>query len=132
MCNRMEALLQRAEADLRTACREHAVTEGANPASVCHHAQSAALHFLQARLMLAGQPYPSTPHPVVLLECCLELEPEWEGHRNDLRLIHLLAMDAQDPMVRDLDEMAEGSLNAAMRFAEAARPVFTGAAATAP
>lgn len=132
MCKHADALLDRAEAELRTARREAEVPCGANPAAVCLHAHSSAVHGLRARLALAGQPFPSMPHPVVLLECCLDLEPGWDTFRNDLRMLHLSATEALDPMAQDLVEMATASLQAAERFAAAFRLSLNGAEATAP
>lgn len=132
MCKHADALLERAEAELRTAQREAQVTSGANPAAVCLHAHASAVHGLRARLALAGQPFPSMPHPVVLLECCLDLEPHWDGFRSDLRMLHLAATDATDPLAEDLQELATASLEAAERFAGAFRLAFSGGATTAP
>lgn len=132
MCKQADALLERAEAELSTARREAQVSSDANPAAVCLHAHSSAVHGLRARLALAGQPFPSMPHPVVLLECCLDLEPSWDTFRNDLRMLHLSATDAMDPMAPDLVDMAAASLQAAERFAAAFRLSFNGAEATTP
>jgi hypothetical protein len=108
----------RAEAEYRSAQREHATLLQPNPAAVCHHAHQCVLRFLQARLREARLEYPSMPHPVVLLECCLDLEPDWEIYRSDFRRLHVNATIAQDPQAALGPEQAEESFLACARFRE--------------
>ncbi len=110
--------LQRAEAEYQTAKREYRIRKDANPAAICLHAHGCVLRYLQARLRQAELEFPSTPHPVVLLECCLELEPDWELYRSDFRTLHVNHLNAQDPEVEILPEHMEASFRACERFRE--------------
>ncbi len=87
--------IQVSEAAFATAVREHGADDSPNPAAVCHAAHRCALSLLRARLAEGEVPYPDTLHPVVLLECCLELEPDWEDLRDPLRALHVNALDTE-------------------------------------
>lgn len=116
-----ERCIHRAELEFGTAFREMNEKGEANFTAVCHHAALCAVHYLQARLAVAGLPFPSTPHPVVLLECCLDLEPTWEGFRQDLRMLYLNAHDTQALEAEDLDLAAAVSMEALQRVRTAVR-----------
>ncbi len=111
-----------AEAAYATALREHAATETPNPAAVCHAAQRCAVGYLRARLTQGNIPHPDLAHPVVLLECCLELEPAWEPLRAPLRVLHVNALDVEHPGAGLDPQRAEKSL----RACEAVRASLTG------
>lgn len=101
-----------AEAAFATARRESRSTEATNPAAVCHAAHRCAVGLLRARLTRGGIPHPDVIHPVVLLECCLELEPTWEILRAPLRILHVNALDTEHPAAGLDPERARKSLEA--------------------
>jgi len=92
-----EAWACKAEADLETARRELHVEEKPNYEAVCFHAQQSTLRYLKAHLLKADTPFPSTTHLVVLLELCMNDEPEWEDFRPHLRSLNHLAAQLEDP-----------------------------------
>lgn len=121
MQNPTAAWAHRAEADLATARRELHVEDGPNFEAVCVHAQLSALKFLKARLMMAEVPFPSTSHLVVLLELCLDVEPDWEEFRPHLRSLNQLAARLEDPDCISDGPMAAEAYSLARAFGNKAR-----------
>jgi HEPN domain-containing protein len=115
------AWAQKAEADLDTARREIRVEEGPNYDAVCFHAQQSALKYLKARLLKADIPFPSTSHLVVLLELCMDVEPEWEVFRPHLRSLNHLAAQLEDPECNPDGPMAAEAYSLARAFQDKAR-----------
>jgi HEPN domain-containing protein len=111
----------KAEGDLATAEREAKVKDDPNFEAVCHHAKECALHYLRARLEEAEIPFPLTSHLVVLLELCLELEPSWDGSRNDLRFLTTSANQSMEPDSHTNRKIAQQALEMARSFREEAR-----------
>lgn len=107
-----------AEAAWATVLRESRSEEPSNPAAVCHAAHRCAVGLLRARLTRGGIPHPDLAHPVVLLECCLELEPTWEVLRAPLRTLHVNALDTEHPPVALDPERARLSLEACQQVSE--------------
>jgi HEPN domain-containing protein len=116
-----EAWLQRAEADFATAEREFATPDHPNFEAVCFHAQQCALRYLKARLHETNLPYPNTTHLMVLLEVCLELEPDWVTFRDHLRMLNNASLHLQDPEVQPDVHLAEESLELVRAFRDGVR-----------
>lgn len=91
-----QAWARKANQDFMTAMRELAIPGKTNFEAVCVHAHQCALRYLRARLALSDIPFPSTTHPVVLLEMTLELEPEWDELRDALRILRNSVMDLEN------------------------------------
>ncbi len=121
MQNLTAAWARKAEADLDTAKRELHVKEEPNFEAVCTHAQQSALKYLKARLLKAEIPFPSTTHLVVLLELCLDEEPDWEEFRPHLRSLNHLAAQLEDPEYVPDGPMAAEAYSLARAFGERAR-----------
>lgn len=109
------AWARKAEADLSTAGRELQIRDDPNFDAVCYHAKECALNYLRARLQEAEIEFPSTPHLVVLLELCLDLEPDWDQLRDNLRILTYASNQILDPESRanrktagEAYEMAKG------------------------
>lgn len=111
----------KAEADLATAEREVKVKDDPNYDGVCYHAKECALNYLKARLEEAEVPFPATPHLVVLLELCLELEPGWEGFRDHLRFLTTSANQSLEPDSRTNRKTSTQAVEMAKAFRDEAR-----------
>ncbi|MBI4912938.1 MAG: HEPN domain-containing protein [Acidobacteria bacterium] len=90
------AWTERAEAHGATARREHQATEDPNPAAVVYACHFCVQAYLRARLLEAEVPFPATPHLVVLLYLCMDLEPSWEEFRERLRRLTFHYMETRD------------------------------------
>lgn len=115
------AWARKAEADLETARRELHVENRPNYDAVCFHAQQSALKYLKARLLKAEIPFPSTSHLVVLLELCMNDEPELEEFRPHLRSLNHLAAQLEDPECLPNGETASEAFSLARSFRDRAR-----------
>ena len=116
-----KAWVEKAEADYGTAQREQKNRKSANYDAVCLHAELCAERYLKARLAQDDVDFPSTRHIVVLLMLCLDLEPKWEGFREQIRTLSSFAIELEDPdMVAD-EKMAELAMEACEVFRTAAR-----------
>lgn len=115
------AWAMKAEADLATASRELEVREDPNFDAVCYHSKECALNYLRARLQEADTPFPSTSHLVVLLEMCLELEPEWDTLRDNLRILTNASNNILDPECRANRKAAHEAFEMAKGFRDKAR-----------
>ena len=119
-----EAWASKAEADLETARRELHVEDRPNFEAVCFHAQLSALRYLKARLLKADTPFPSTTHLVVLLELCMNDEPDWEEFRPHLRSLNHLAAQLEDPECQPDGPTAAEAYSLAKSFRDTARPTL--------
>ncbi len=126
-----KAWAMKAEANLATAEREAQVRDAPNFEAVCYHAKECALHYLRARLEEAEVPFPTTPHLVVLLELCLDLESGWDEYRENLRFLMTSANQVLEPVSRVNLKTATQALEMAKAFREQARDSLV-AAANAP
>lgn len=115
------AWARKAEADLETARRELHVENRPNYDAVCFHAQQSALNYLKARLIKTETPYPSTSHLVVLLELCMNEEPELEEFRPHLRSLNHLAAQLEDPECLTNGETASEAFSLARSFRDRTR-----------
>lgn len=119
-----DAWATKAEADLETARRELHVEEQPNYEAVCFHAQQSALRYLMARLLKSDTPFPSTTHLVVLLELCMDDEPEWEELRPHLRSLNHLAAQLEDPECLPDGPTAAEAYSLAKCFRDKVRPTL--------
>jgi len=115
------AWAMKAEADLATADREVKVKDDPNFDAVCYHSKECALNYLRARLEEAEIPFPTTPHLVVLLELCLDLEPAWEEFRDNLRFLTTSANQILEPESRANRKTATQALEMTKAFRDEAR-----------
>ena len=119
-----EAWAFKAEADLETSRRELHVEDQPNYEAVCFHAQQSALRFLKAQLLKADTPFPSTTHLVVLLELCMNDEPDWEEFRPHLRSLNHLAAQLEDPECLPDGPTAAEAYSLAKNFRDKVRPAL--------
>jgi HEPN domain-containing protein len=115
------AWAMKAEADLSTAGRELQVRDDPNFDAVCYHAKECALNYLRARLQEADIEFPSTAHLVILLELCLDLEPAWDGLRDNLRVLTYASNQILDPENRANRRAAGEAYDMAKGFREEVR-----------
>ena len=116
------SLVTKAEMALATAEREMAVQERPNHGAVCLHSERCAERYLKARLVEAGIAFPeSTRHLVVLLQLCLDLDPEWELYRHHLRTLTTRGFQVDDPQTIMGRDAARECLDLGLEFRAAVR-----------
>jgi len=115
------AWARKAEADLATAGRELQVRDDPNFDAVCYHAKECALNYLRARLQESDIEFPSTAHLVVLLELCLDLEPDWDNLRDNLRVLTYASNQILDPENRANRPNASEAFDMAKGFRDEVR-----------
>lgn len=116
-----QAWVNRAETHFATAHREWAQTEDRNPAVVVYCAHMCTQAYLRARLLQGNVEYPHTPHLVVLLYLCLDLEPAWESFRDHLRMLTSHDEATRDATQEVPPERVEECMNACTEFRSEAR-----------
>lgn len=87
----------KAEGDFATMEREARVSESPNFEAVCFHAQQCAEKYLKARLCEAGVAFGKVHDLVALLDWVLDVEPSWEGYREDLAYLSAFAVTVRYP-----------------------------------
>ncbi len=87
----------KAEGDFATMDRESRVAENPNFEAICFHAQQCAEKYLKARLCEAGASFGKVHNLVALLRHTLDLEPSWEGYREDLAYLSAFAVSVRYP-----------------------------------
>lgn len=89
--------VEKAEADIRTAERESAVTDGPNWDAVCFHAQQAVEKYLKALLQEQGVPFPRIHDLAALAEFLLPTQPMRGASRDSLKRLSLFAVELRYP-----------------------------------
>ena len=92
-----EEWVSKAEGDFASANRELRARKAPNYDSACFHAQQCAEKYLKARLCEAGIVTEKTHNLLHLLDCCMPIEPLWEGLRTPLNVLNAYAVAFRYP-----------------------------------
>lgn len=89
--------VEKAEADLATACRELRARRQPNYDAVCFHAQQCVEKFMKARLIEAGLRFGKTHDLEELLDLVIPVEPLWDSFRSALNRLNSYAVNFRYP-----------------------------------
>ncbi len=102
--------LDKAEADLLSAMREHRARNAPNFAAACFFAQQCIEKYLKARLAESGVSYPRTHDLAALLDLVLPLEAGWESFRAKLDTLTSYAVEFRYPGESATREMSRTAI----------------------
>ncbi len=117
-----EEWVWKAEADFRSACREHEARPDPNLDLVCFLAQQCTEKYLKARLLEAGRPFPKTHDLDFLLDLIREIEPVWERMRPGLSDLSSIGIEVRYPGLWANNEEADNALELAKQVRALVRP----------
>jgi HEPN domain-containing protein len=114
----------KAEGDFAMVERESQARKDPSYDGICFHSQQCAEKYLKARLCEAGIDYPKMHDLVALLEMALDVEPDWETHREDLAFLTDMANNIRYPSYTASEAEAQAAEQQCRRFRDAARAVL--------
>ena len=119
-----EEWIQKAEADFATAEREIEAKGTANYDAVCFHYQQCAEKYIKARFCEEDIKFGKIHDLVALLEGILQIEPLWEGFREDAAYLSDFAVSFRYPGESADKQNAFDAQRRCRRFRQAARKAF--------
>jgi HEPN domain-containing protein len=114
--------IEKAEGDHFSALRELRARKNPNYDAACFHAQQCVEKYLKGILQAWQVPFSKTHDLTKLLDACVRRHPEWEGLRDDLKLLTQFAVVFRYPGEAATRDEAKRAVKVAVAVRDILRP----------